>query len=71
MARHCPEFALCLRRNESARSKHRTHVPSSNDFAGWMVAWSSIRERAKATQTPPSAHRSQTYRYSTKGLRPH
>jgi hypothetical protein len=32
MARHCPEFALCLRRNESARSKHRTHVPSSNDF---------------------------------------
>ena len=33
MARHCLEFALCLRRNETARSKHRAHVPSSNDFS--------------------------------------
>ena len=33
MARHCLEFALCLRRNESARSKYRTHVLSSNDFS--------------------------------------
>ena len=33
MARHCLEFALCLRRNETARSKHRTHVPSSNGFS--------------------------------------
>ena len=32
MGRHCLEFALCLRRNESAMSKHRTHVPSSDDF---------------------------------------
>ena len=33
MARHCLEFALCLRRNETAKSKHRAHVPSSNDFS--------------------------------------
>ena len=33
MARNCLEFALCLRRNETARSKHRSHVPSSNDFS--------------------------------------
>jgi len=33
MGRHCLEFALCLRRNETANSKFRTHMPSSNDFS--------------------------------------
>ena len=58
MARHCLEFALCLRRNESARSKHRTHVPSADDFSveGRVVihAWAS-KSDADSSVRPPFA----------------
>ena len=58
MARHCLEFALCLRRNETARSKHRTHVPSSNDFSvdGRVVIHSGAsKSDADSSVRPPFA----------------
>ena len=58
MARHCLEFALCLRRNETAKSKHRAHVPSSNDFSvdGRVVIHSgAIKSDTDSAVRPPFA----------------